>query len=225
MSADVRTEQLAADLARRDAQLAAALELADAAVVEVGRALLSWENDAASARATLASCDRARAGAESEVDQLRALLMDLVSHHGSTGVGPLWEGARKLLEGRGAVYPPGFWGQLALRLLGQRDTEHARVVELERGLSVERAKVARFEKSRFDGMGKCDYCKGVGACPRCWGRSAVEALYVELAAERAKVEKLETALLAIVGGLQSDDEDFGAQIPDIAMAALTEVAP
>lgn len=27
----------------------------------------------------------------------------------------------------------------------------------------ERAKVARFEKSNFDGVGKCDYCKGVAA--------------------------------------------------------------
>lgn len=27
----------------------------------------------------------------------------------------------------------------------------------------------------------CDYCHGVGACPRCWGRSAIE----ELTAERA----------------------------------------
>jgi hypothetical protein len=33
---------------------------------------------------------------------------------------------------------------------------------------------------------KCDYCMGVGACPKCWGRAAIEELKTKLSkAERA----------------------------------------
>ena len=31
----------------------------------------------------------------------------------------------------------------------------------------------------------CDYCRGVGACPRCWGRSAIAELTAKLDAARA----------------------------------------
>lgn len=27
----------------------------------------------------------------------------------------------------------------------------------------------------------CDYCQGIGACPKCWGRAAIEELKAEIA--------------------------------------------
>ena len=42
---------------------------------------------------------------------------------------------------------------------------------------------------------RCDYCHGVGACPKCWGRTAIE----ELKNERAELlDALNVALAYVV---------------------------
>lgn len=35
---------------------------------------------------------------------------------------------------------------------------------------------AKLEAASHDGGAECSYCHGVGACPRCWGRAAIERL-------------------------------------------------
>lgn len=34
---------------------------------------------------------------------------------------------------------------------------------------------------------KCDYCHGIGACPRCWGRAGIEELKADLASAREAI--------------------------------------
>ena len=52
-----------------------------------------------------------------------------------------------------------------------------------------------------DGKIKCDYCFGIGACPRCWGRAAIEKinhhldiLYVEKEQTQLCIENLKLQL-------------------------------
>lgn len=56
----------------------------------------------------------------------------------------------------------------------------ARIRELEDALSKAQGFIknhqARLMAATFDGSEKCDYCHGVGACPRCWGRAAITRL-------------------------------------------------
>lgn len=39
-------------------------------------------------------------------------------------------------------------------------------------------------------MSKCDYCRGVGACPKCWGRANITELQARLAEAVALLRKL-----------------------------------
>jgi hypothetical protein len=52
----------------------------------------------------------------------------------------------------------------------------------------------------------CDYCKGIGACPRCWGRSAIAEKAVELARLRSQVDTLREALERLIRECDKSDE-------------------
>ena len=47
----------------------------------------------------------------------------------------------------------------------------------------------------------CEYCYGVGACPRCWGRAAIEKLKRQIGAanERATIDNLVKRLRKAAG--------------------------
>ena len=55
-----------------------------------------------------------------------------------------------------------------------------------------------------DGKIKCDYCFGIGACPRCWGRAAIEKinhhldiLYVEKEQKQLCIDNLKLQLVKL----------------------------
>jgi len=56
----------------------------------------------------------------------------------------------------------------------------------------------KVKAAEFDGEGKCTYCHGIGACPRCWGRAGITRLEKERDARGAalsrEVEGLREAL-------------------------------
>jgi hypothetical protein len=62
----------------------------------------------------------------------------------------------------------------------------------------------------FDGDAQCGYCKGIGACPRCWGRAGITKL-------EEKLKDIEDSFKATVKGECAPDEKHCSCVPALRL--------
>ena len=69
---------------------------------------------------------------------------------------------------------------------------------------------SKAEQRRFENQAKygCDYCCAIGACPRCWGRAAIDELKHERDRLLAEKKELVEALEKIAALQNSDTADL-----------------